>query len=144
MASTSSELSDVSSSRRSSYSESDSVNSTPSILDRLKCPLPAEISRKRKVKSNPPPKGKRPCRGSSNSDPKNVDPGKRASEFPNQMLKVSCGKLFCYACREELRLKRSTIQNHINSQKHAQHKEKVKIKESREQDIAEALSKHNN
>ena len=58
----------------SSYS---AASTSSSILDRLKSPSPAGISRKRKMKRNPPPKGKRPFRGSSVSDPKHVDPGKR-------------------------------------------------------------------
>ena len=62
---------------------------------------------------------------------------------PNEQLKVSGGNLFCTACREELGLKRSTIQNHVQSQKRKTSKKKLEMKEKREQDIADALAKHN-
>ena len=114
-----------------------------SLLERLKSPAEVEIARKRKTKTNPPPVGKRRSQGKSASDPKGIEPGKRVKEFPNEQLKVSGGKLFCSACREELGLKSSTIQNHIRSQKHASSKKKLELKEAREQDIAVALSKHN-
>ena len=99
---------------RSSDSEASS-SSIVSLLDRLKSPMPADISRKRQTKTNPPPIGKRQCRGNTASDPRSVEPSKRVQEFPNELLKVSGGKLFCTGCREELGLKRSTIQNHIRS-----------------------------
>ena len=51
----------------SSYS---AASTSSSILDRLKSPSPAGILRICKMKRNPPPKGKRPCRGSSVSDQK--------------------------------------------------------------------------
>lgn len=124
-------------------SRSDSSSSVVSLLDRLKSPIPAEITRKRKLKTNPPPVGKRQCKGTVASDPKSVEPKKRVREFPNEMLKVSAGTLFCEACREELGLKKSTIQNHVKSQKHVDSKKKRKMKEAREQDIAMALTKYN-
>ena len=37
--------------------------------------------------------------------------------------------LFCKACREELNLKRSTIQNHVRSVKHVEGKEKTAKRE---------------
>ena len=51
--------------------------------------------------------------GMSASDPKGIEPSKRVKEFPNEHLKVSAGKLFCSAYREELGLKSSTIHNYI-------------------------------
>ena len=95
-----------------------------SLLDRLKSSMEAEISRKRKTKTNLSPAGKRRSQGKSASDPKGIEPSKRVKEFPNEQLKLSGGKLFCSACREELGLKSSTIRNHIHSQKHASGKEK--------------------
>ena len=64
-------------------------------------------------------------------------------EFPKEMLKVSGGKIFCEACREELGLKKSTIQNHIRSVKHLDSKKKRETKEARERDIGTALAKYN-
>ena len=40
-------------------------------------------------------------------------------------------------------LKRSTIQNHIRSQKHDKGKKALKVELKREQDIADALARHN-
>ena len=112
-------------------------------MERLRAPTPAAIARKRQTKTNPPPVGKRQCRGNSVSDPKSVEPSKRVREFPNEQLKVSGGKLFCSACREELGLKRSTIQNHIRSKKHENSKRALEVKLKREQDIADSLARHN-
>lgn len=52
------------------------------------------------------------------------------------------GHLFCNACREILSVKRSTVLNHVKSSKHEASKEKLKKKESREINIATALTKH--
>ena len=77
-----------------------------SLLDRLKCPTPADIARSRKIRKNQPPRGKRTCRGALGSDPKGVSPNQRVKEFPTEPLTVSHGQLFCSACREQLSLKR--------------------------------------
>ena len=63
----------------------------------------------------------------------------RTGVFLNELLKVSGCKFFCAACREELGLKRSTIHNHVRSQKHENSKKKLEMKTAREQDVAEAL-----
>ena len=63
-----------------SSTESDSGASGPRavayLLDKLKSPTPSVLARKRAVSANPPPKGKRTCRGStaSASEPKFVNP----------------------------------------------------------------------
>ena len=86
-------------------SETDSSSScVVSLLDWLKVPTLAAITRKRQTKSNPPPVGKCQCRGSSSSDPKKIEPSTCVKEFPNELLKVSVGKLFCSACWEEIGL----------------------------------------
>ena len=116
--------------------------SVHSVLDRLRSPQCSEISRKRSVKTNPPA-GKRQCKGRCASDPKGVELRKRVQDFPNEMLKVSAGVLFREACREELGLKKSIVQNHIRSKKHEDSKKKREMKEAREKNIAVALAKHN-
>ena len=118
-------------------------SATVSLLSRLKAPTEADIARQRKLKKNPPPIGKRHSRGTSVSDPKGIEPHKRVQEFPKEALKVSAGKLFCTACREELGLKRSTIMNHIRSKKHESSKKKLEKKELREKDIADSLVSYN-
>jgi hypothetical protein len=114
-----------------------------SLLDKLRTPKRSDISRKRKVCTNPPPVGKRRSTSRSLSDLKSVTASQRVREFPNESLAVSCGKLFCLACREDLSLKLSVITNHIKSGKHSQGKEKLNVKEARERDIADALKTHN-
>ena len=52
------------------------------------------------------------------------------------------GELFCKACREELSLKKSTIEKHVSSAKHSAGKERVVKGKKQEMDIAEALKKY--
>ena len=57
---------------------------------------------------------------------------------------VSCGRLFCQACREEIGLKKSVIDNHVqHSKKHSVGKERLAEKGKREGDIADALCAYN-
>lgn len=135
---TSSNLISLDSDETSSLSEQSSA--TSSVLDRLKSPTTVEIVRKRTVKSNPLPMANvRRSWGNCVSDPRGIEPSKRGREFPNEQLKVSGWNFFCSACREELGLKSSTIQNHIRSQKHAASKKKLEGKGKRAQDITQAL-----
>ena len=48
-----------------------------SILDVLRAPTHTELTRERKIDSNPPPKGKRRARGEGSSEPKTVSPRQR-------------------------------------------------------------------
>ena len=75
-------------------------------------------------------------------DPKTVTPSRRASEFPDEHLTASGGKLFCKASRECFALKRNVVVNHIKCAKHLRSKEKLLEKEARERDLAQALQKH--
>ena len=68
-------------------SGSDSSSPVVSLLNRLKSPIPAEIARKRKLKTTPPSVGKRQCKGTVATDPKSVEPRKGVREFPYEMLK---------------------------------------------------------
>ena len=52
------------------------------------------------------------------SDHKNIKPIDRVKQYANDHLQVSAGKLFCSACREEVSVKKSIIDKHINSTKH--------------------------
>ena len=81
-----------------------------SLLDSLKSPTAADIAQKRQTKTNPPPIGKRQCRGNAVSDPRVLrHVSASRSFFPNELLKVSGGKFFWAACREELGLKRRML-----------------------------------
>ena len=57
-----------------------------SILDVLKAKAPTrtELTCKRKIDCNPPPKGKRRARGEGSSEPKTV-----SDQFPDQCLAVT-------------------------------------------------------
>ena len=114
-----------------------------SLLDKLRVPKLSDIALKRKMRTNPPPVGRRRSKHRCQSDPKSVTPSQRLREFSKEPFTTSHGKLFCSACREDLSLKFSVITNHIKSVKHTQGKEKLKVNEARERDIAEALKKHN-
>ena len=108
----------------SSDDEADSQKlTTLSILDKLKRPTTSDLHRKRKTKSNPLRSNKRNS-GSSYSDLKSVTHGHRVKEYPKEPFKVSNHKLFCYGCREELNLKRTTIANHARSNKIYMYREK--------------------
>ena len=61
---------------------------------------------------------------SSKSEPRTVTPLQRAKEFTGEELVVSSGKLVCNASREELKLKSSSVKNHIRSSKHIEGKKK--------------------
>ena len=63
--------------------------SPSSILDVLKAPTCTELTRKRKIDCNPPPKGKRRARGEGSSEPKTVSPHQRVDQFPDQSLAVT-------------------------------------------------------
>lgn len=114
-----------------------------SLLDKLKSPDSSLLARQRKVLTNPPPVGKKRSTGIASRNDPGVHPSKRVTEYPGEHLKVSRGKLFCEACREILSVKRSTLANHITSSKHLAGKKRLKGTESKQKDIAEALSKYN-
>ena len=86
MASTStssSESSTATSSQSTATRESSSTmnsDKVSSFLDRLKVPQPSQLSRKRTINYNPPPKGKQRSRGTQLSDPKSVSPKQRVSD----------------------------------------------------------------
>lgn len=128
----------------SASSSTDNQRPARSLMEVLKAPQMSSLSRKRKVASNPPPVGhRRKTRGSLSSDPKKVTAQQRVQEYSSEPFTVSAGKLFCNGCREELSLKRSSINNHVKCSKHKERKEKLATRDKREKDIAKALQKHN-
>ena len=89
-----------------------------SLMDRLRAPTKSDLTRKRKIATNPP-KGKRTCRGGATTDPKGVTPAQRLKELPGEALSASLERTaFCSACREELSLKSSSLKKHMQSDKH--------------------------
>ena len=113
--------------------------SAANLLQQLRSPTPSELTRKRTVHCNQPPKGKKRSQGRNANDPKSVTPQQRVKEHVGECLSVSNKRLFCKACREELSLVSSSINNHIKSAKHREGKKRLESKEKREIDIAVAL-----
>ncbi len=52
------------------------------------------------------------------------------------------GKLFCQACREELSIKTSVLNNHIKSSKHNSGKNRLQSKQKKDIEIVEALKSY--
>ena len=123
----------------SASSSSATSSGVGSLLSCLHRPTTSELSRKRKIDRNPPPKGKKRSRGASASDPKSVTPSQRVKQYTGENLTVSNKKLFCLACREELSVKSSVITHHIKSAKHISGKKKLETKRKADLDIAKAL-----
>lgn len=87
-----------------------------SILDRLRPPAQSDLSRKRSIATN---KRRGSCKPPAlHKAPKSRGPAVRVLQFPNEMLSVRLGKLFCEACRHEVSTVKSTLRTHIKSQKH--------------------------
>ena len=121
-----------------SNSTDESSTEVPSILSKLKSPALSDLSRKRKISSNPP-KGTKKGKGRASSEPSNVSILDRVREFPGEHLCRYSGKLFCNACREPISVKKSVISQHIKSSKHERGKARLARKEEKEQNIAELL-----
>ena len=117
-----------------------STSSGVSLLSVLKAPTPSDLSRKRKIARN---LKKRVKSTNSQSNSKTVKPQKRVNEFPKEPFTVESGKLFCLGCREELPLKKSSIEYHIKSGKHGDGKKRLEKKKANDQNIVQSLKKYN-
>ena len=67
----------------------------------------------------------------------------RVQEYSNEPFTVSARKIFHNGCREELSLKRSSLNNHIKCSKRKERRIKLAIKDKREKSITIALKRHN-
>ena len=54
-----------------------------SLLDRVGTPTPADLSRMRQLKQNPPPKGVKGGKGKGKGDPKNISVNERVKTYPD-------------------------------------------------------------
>ena len=122
---------------------STSDSAITSLLGRLRSPQPSDLARKRKIVTNRPPIGKKRGKGHTATDPKSVSPAERVKAYPNEPLTVNNKKLFCSGCREQLSLKKSSIELHIKSLKHVKGKERLASTEKHQLDIAESLKYDN-
>ena len=94
----------------------------PSLLSHLKQAPLSSLNRKRKVAQNLPHDGKRRKTPRSANNPKIVTPELRVKQFPGENLVVSTNKLFCMGCTE-VALKKSIVELHVKSDKHAKGKQ---------------------
>ena len=101
----------------STISSETRTSSAQSLLDVLKAPTRSCLSRKRAIARNPP-RGKQKSQGSSANDLKSVKPAQHVKEYQDEPFTVSNCKLFCMGCREEICIKKSSIENHLRSSKH--------------------------
>ena len=120
----------------SSLDTDESSIKVASILNRLRSPIPSELSRKRKVASNPP-KGSKKGKGNVSCELLNVFIEGRVREFPGENICRNRGKPFCNACSEPISVKKSVIRQHIKSAKH----ESGKVRLARRRNENEALLK---
>ena len=133
-----------SSSSDGSGDENCSTSSSTSFLERLRSPTPSDLARKRITKRNPPRNVKRVKPPRSTHNPKSVTAANRVRQYSKEPFVVSCERLFCQACREEVGLKKSVIDNHVqHSKKHSVGKERLAEKGKKEEDIANALCAYN-
>ena len=117
----------------------------PSAYSMLRPPTSSQLSRKRAIDRNPPPKGKKRAKGPNRqSDPKSITPEQRVKDarYANECLTVSNKNLFCRACREEVSVKTSVINNHIKSNKHKSSKLRLDKKRISDVEIVEALKSY--
>ena len=77
------------------------------------------------------------------TDVKKIGLHERLQPFPNERLCIRGGKLFCNACHKLLSTKKSILQNHCKSKKHAQGKEKLVKSKKRDVTITEVLKADN-
>ena len=98
-----------------------------SLLDHLRSLTPADLSRKRHLRQNPPPKGVKTGKEKEKGDPKRISVCERLKPYPNEEFIVRSSKLFCGACKEVLALKKGSIEYHIKSQKHISGKKKLAL-----------------
>ena len=119
-----------------------------SVLSRLRPPVASDLSRKRKLVTNPG-KGNRRSKSSSpnltaaKSEPKSISAKDRAKEFKDEPFTAQAnGGLFCTACRELVSLKKQNIHVHISSKKHKENKEKRLLNDKKDDDIRKAIAKY--
>ena len=77
-----------------------------SLLNRLRSPTPAHLSRRRHLRQNSPPKGVKTGKGKEKGNPKCISACERVKSCPNEEFIVRNSKIFCRACKEVLALKK--------------------------------------
>ena len=123
----------------SSSSNSDSSTTAKLLMDCLHRPTAQSChANVRLIVTN----RKKRSRGICSSDPKFITPEHRVKQHPKVCFSVSNKKLFCLACREELSVKSSVVNGHIQSAKHTEGKSRLENQKKKDKEIAEALRSH--
>jgi hypothetical protein len=129
------------SSLSSNNSENQSSEENPleiAAVSRLSTPDKANISRQRKVQTNPAGKTKNICGTVS----PNVSAWDRLNEFKDKYLTVLSGGLRCDACKETISKKKSSVKKHIQSQKHIKSKDVIKKSKKKDQSIRDLMARN--
>ena len=125
--------------------DSTSKKAPSSLLSVLQQAKTSDLSRKRIIRNNLPPKGKkRKVSTALSYNLKAVSPRDRCNQFSKEYFTVPSGKLFCGCCREEVSLKLSSIKNHTDSNKHKMSKEKEAKRKVRDKTLAQQLQVYEN
>ena len=96
-----------------------------SVLSSVRPPVASDLSRKRKLVTNPEKGNRRsnsksssPDSTAAKSEPKSISAKDRAKQFKDEPFTAQAkGGLFCTACRELVSLKKQNIHVHISSKK---------------------------
>ena len=112
----------------------------------------SSISRKRSfqrtslAKSASTSAAKKACKVSHGASTRlvKVKPQARVQEFPEEMLIESSGKLYCEACHIVVSVKKSIVQDHIVSDRHARGKEARRNQLQHQQRVAESWEAYQN
>ena len=110
-----------------------------SMLNRLRSPTPADLSRKRYLRQNPPPKGVKTDKGKEKGDPTRISVCEQVKLYPNEEFIVRSSKLFCHACKEVLALKKVLLSVISNPKTHISGKKKLALASKEESRIQKAL-----
>lgn len=120
-----------------------------SVLSRLRPPVASDLSRKRKLVTNPGKGNRRsksslPNSAAAKSEPKSISAKDRAKEFKDEPFTAQANGrgLFCTACRELVSLKKQNTHVHISSKKHKENKEKRLLNDKKDHDIRKAIAKY--
>ena len=104
----------------------------------MSIPDKANISRQRKVQTNPAEKTKN-IRGTVGP---NVSAWDILNEFKDEYLTVLSGGLRCDACKETISKKKSSVKKHIQSQKHIKSKDVIKTSKKKDQSIRDLMARN--
>ena len=121
--------------------EDESEDEVDRALSNLAKPIEAAIARPRSLqrtsvkKSLQPATKKRKVAHGVSTKLVKLKPQQRIENFPDTMLSVSNGQLYCDACHMTLSLKKSIVQDHISSDRHCRGKEARKAQALRQEKV---------